>query len=223
MQEPLRTISAFTQLFEARYLERLDAEASELLENIRSAAQRLTALINSLLTYARVGGEYRTWTPIDCQAVLQGTLRDLESTIQESGAEIVSHPLPKVFGDRTQIAQVFQNLIGNSIKYRSPVRPLHVDISSYEEEDHWVIWVKDNGVGFDPKQADRIFRVFTRLHGGEISGTGIGLTLCKKIVESHGGRIWAESTPGQGSTFAFTLPMNAAAAHKRALVAHHPR
>jgi light-regulated signal transduction histidine kinase (bacteriophytochrome) len=163
-------------------------------------------LIEDLLAYSRVGAGGREMQSTDCGAALQRALLNLRAAIEASGATITHGPLPTVTGDGAQLAQLFQNLVGNAIKFRSTDAPC-IDVRAHEQDDAWVVSVKDNGIGIDPQYFERIFIMFQRLHAkAEYSGTGIGLAICKKIIERHGGRIWAESLPGQGCTFCFTLP-----------------
>jgi signal transduction histidine kinase len=208
LQEPLRTINAFSQLLDRRVRGVLSPEDVELLQIIQNAAQRMRGLITDLLAYARLGGSQRTQDLVGMQDVLSAVGEQLKLSISETGSEVTClGSLPEVWGDRTQFVQLFQNLIGNAVKYRHPDRPLRVEISCRQENGEWAFSVKDNGIGFEAGQAELIFGVFKRLHGREIPGTGIGLALCRKIVETHGGRIWATSEPGKGSTFTFTLPV----------------
>ena len=164
-------------------------------------------LINDLLAYSRIATRGKDFEPTDCGAVLDRTLGDLQFAIEDSGAEVTHDPLPTVNADDMQLGQVFQNLIGNAIKFRGEESP-HVHVSAEQKGKEWVFSVRDNGIGIDPEQAERIFVIFQRLHTrDEYPGTGIGLAICKKVVERHGGRIWVESEPGKGSTFYFTIPI----------------
>lgn len=205
LQEPLRMVASYTQLLSDRYHGRLDADADEFIGYAVDGAKRMQALINDLLTYSRAGATTEPHDEVDCEVVLRKTLDNLRVAIQESGAEIHAGHLPVVWGDAMQLGQVIQNLIGNAIKFRGP-DPVKVHISAVELEDAWRFAVSDNGIGVDPKYAERIFVLFQRLHSrDEFPGTGIGLTLCRKIVQHHGGELWLESTPGKGSTFVFTI------------------
>jgi light-regulated signal transduction histidine kinase (bacteriophytochrome) len=162
-------------------------------------------MLADLLAYTKAGGQDLVRAPVDCQALLERVIDGLYAAITESGATITHDSLPTVSGDATQLSQLFQNLISNALKFRSTT-PLHVHISAQPEANHWRFVVRDNGIGIDPSQTERIFRVFQRLHTHkEHPGTGIGLAICQKIVTHHGGRIWVESTPGQGATFYFTI------------------
>ncbi len=206
LQEPLRMVSSFTQLLAQRYTGRLDAQADEFLSYIVDGATRMHTLINDLLEYSRVGTRSEAYQPIECQNVVEHALANLRKAIDETHAVIIHESLPSLSADRTQMVQLFQNLIANAIKYRRDV-PLRVHISASRQGPEWVFSVCDNGIGFESKHAERIFIIFQRLHTREAyPGTGIGLAICKKIVERHGGRIWAESEPGVGSRFIFTIP-----------------
>lgn len=206
LQEPLRMITSYLQLFMRRYGNNLDGEAREFLEFAVDGATRMQKLISDLLAYSRVHTRARPPEPTDSAAVLQQTIQDLQAAITDSNATVTFDELPMVMADATQLGQLFQNLISNAIKYRSDDPP-RIHISAHREGDQWVFAVKDNGIGIDPKYFDRIFAIFQRLHTrDEYPGTGIGLAICKRIVERHGGRIWVESAPGQGCTFFFTLP-----------------
>lgn len=166
----------------------------------------MQALINDLLAYSRVGTRGKPFVPADCAAVLAGVLADLNVALQESGAVVTHAALPSVRADATQLMQLFQNLIANAIKFRGE-RPPEIRVGAERGAGEWVFSVRDNGIGIEPQYFERVFGVFQRLHTRrEYPGTGIGLAICKKIVERHGGRIWVESQPGQGSTFYFTLP-----------------
>jgi len=176
----------------------------------------MQALINALLTYSRVGTQAKKLDPTDCEAVLDDTVAGLRAAIKDSGARITRDPLPTVIGDATQLGQLFQNLIGNGIKFHG-AEPPRIHISCRRDGQWWVFSVKDHGIGFDSKYAERIFVMFQRLHAkGEYPGTGIGLAVCKKIVERHGGEIWVESRPGEGATFYFTIPTNRSGEEGRA-------
>ncbi len=166
----------------------------------------MQALINDLLTYSRVGTQGKDFELIDCEAVLDRTLVNLQAAVQENEAVLTHYPLPTVMADDSQLGQVFQNLIGNAIKYHGDEQP-EVHIGAERKNGVWLFSVRDNGIGIDPEHAERIFLIFQRLHTrAEYSGTGIGLAICKRIVERHGGRIWVESEPGKGSSFYFTIP-----------------
>jgi PAS domain S-box-containing protein len=208
LQEPLRMVASYVQLLARRYKDKLDQDANEFIGFAVDGATRMQALINALLTYSRVGSQAKKFTPTDCEAVLDSTLAGLKTAVEESGAEITRDPLPTVMGDATQLGQLFQNLIGNGIKFRGAERP-RIHVSCQRNGQGWVFSVRDHGIGFDSRYAERIFVMFQRLHAkGEYPGTGIGLAVCKKIVERHDGEIWVESRPGEGATFYFTIPTN---------------
>jgi PAS domain S-box-containing protein len=214
LQEPLRMVASYVQLLARRYQGRLDADADEFITYAVDGATRMQALINDLLAYSRVGTRGKPFEPTDCEAVLDQALANLQMAIQDNDAVVTHDPLPTVMADATQLTQLFQNLIGNAIKFRGE-QPPRVHISAHRQSaienrksDEWAFSVRDNGIGIDPEYHERIFLIFQRLHTREeYPGTGIGLAVCKKIVERHGGRIWVESQPGKGSTFYFTIPM----------------
>ena len=206
LQEPLRTIASYTKLLSRRYSGQLDAKADRFLQYIMEEALRMQALINDLLRYSRVGRQAQNLVRCDGAAVFDIVVRRLQEAIANSGATVTRDELPTVMADETQLVQLFQNLIGNAVKYRSSEPPA-VQVGAECQEGQWLFWVRDNGIGIDPKYAERIFVIFQRLHTQEeYAGTGIGLAIAAKIVERHGGRIWVESQPGQGATFYFTIP-----------------
>ena len=206
LQEPLRMVSSYLQLLERRYADRLDQDAKDFIDFAVDGARRMRQLINDLLTYSRVGTRAKQFAPTDCNEIVTQTVNNLTVAIQETDAHITCDDLPTVVADETQILQLFQNLMGNAIKFHGD-RPPRIHIGVEERDGVWVFSVQDNGIGIRPRDSERIFRIFQRLHGREeYEGTGIGLAVCKKIVERHGGWIWVESEPGQGSTFTFTLP-----------------
>ena len=206
LQEPLRVVAGHAQLFSQRYQGKLDAEADDMIGRVVNGAFRMQQLINDLLIYSRVGTHGKGPQPTDCSAVLDEVLANLKTSIEESGATVTAEPLPSVMADRTQLKQLFQNLIDNAIKYRG-TQPVTVHVRARQHDKEWVFAVQDNGIGIHPDDAQRIFVLFQRLHADEeYPGTGIGLSICQKIVERHGGRIWVESEPYKGSTFYFTLP-----------------
>jgi PAS domain S-box-containing protein len=213
MQEPLRTMTAFAQLLSTNYRGRLDAEADKFLDFIITGAQRMSSLIHDLLAYARLTTENERPSSIALDEDLEAALTHLDQAIAESGASITHDPLPTLAVDRGQMVRLFQNLIGNAVKYRKTDEPSKVHISAEQKGPEWVISVRDNGIGFDPKFASAIFMPFKRLHSAEeYPGTGVGLAICQRIVQAQGGRIWAESAPGEGTTFSFTLPVESRAA-----------
>ena len=206
LQEQLRMISSYTQLLERRYGDKLDQDAKEYIGFAVDGSARMQDLIKGLLAYSRVGSRGGDTEPTDCNAVFDSAMLGLGAAIQESGSEVTTGPLPTVVVDGLQMAQLLQNLIGNAIKYRRE-EPPRIHISAEPAGDEWRFAVEDNGIGFESEYADQIFEIFQRLQTRwEAPGTGIGLAICKKIVERHGGRIWVESEPGKGSTFYFTIP-----------------
>ncbi|RPH92004.1 GHKL domain-containing protein, partial [candidate division KSB1 bacterium] len=206
LQEPLRMMASYAQLLDQRYRGRLDNDADDFIGFITSGAERMRQLIHDLLTFSRVDTRGKPFEPVDCEKVLQEVLHNLQVAVEESGITITHDPLPTIAADDTQMTQLFQNLISNAVKFRSPESP-RVHITASDDEHHWEFAVQDNGIGIESKYFERIFIIFQRLHGQkDHPGTGIGLAICRKIIERHGGRIWVESKPGLGSTFHFTLP-----------------
>ena len=206
LSAPLRAVSGFAERLQKRYKGKLDAEVDQYVSHIVEGTRRMQHLINDLLEYARIGTREKPLVQVDVNAVIEKTLANLTLEIQESGAAITVDQLPTVSADSTQLVQLFQNIIENAIKYRSNTP--HINISAERKNGEWLFQVSDNGIGIDPRQFDRIFEIFQRLHTREeYSGTGIGLAICKKIVERLGGRIWVESKPTEGSSFFFTLPV----------------
>ena len=205
LQEPLRVVTGYLQLLERRYKHKLDADADKYIKFAVEGAAYMEQLINDLLAYSRVSSAPKPFQPTDMQAVLSKVQAILQHAISESGAVITSEPLPAVTADETQMTQLLQNLIVNAIKFRSERRP-EIHVSARREGDRWTFTVRDNGIGIDKQYWDQIFVIFQRLHTREkYQGTGIGLAICKKIVERHGGRIWVDSTPAKGSTFYFSI------------------
>ena len=208
LQEPLRTISNYTQLIQRNYGASLDEKATTFMEHVINASKRLSSLITDLLTYSRASSdENRSFKLVDLHAVVARVVADCRSLIDVSMGTVDIGPLPCVLGDETQLAQVFQNLVSNGLKYRRGEVPSKVQIDCEKDGLSYIIRVRDNGQGFNPEYSELIFGIFKRLHGSEISGTGMGLAICKSIVERHGGRIWAEGKPQQGATIWFTLPI----------------
>ncbi|MGZ7116605.1 MAG: PAS domain-containing sensor histidine kinase, partial [Methanobacterium sp.] len=207
LQEPLRMIGSYLQLLQRKYEGELDDKADKYINFAVDGANRMQNLINDLLAFSRVTTQAREFEPTDCELILNQVLSNLEISIKENKAIIFHDHLPEVMSDSTQLAQVFQNLINNAIKFRSEKAP-KIYISAKQNDNQWLFAVKDNGIGIDSKHLERIFEVFKRLHKRrEYPGTGIGLSICKKIIERHGGHIWVESELGKGSTFYFTIPV----------------
>ena len=207
LQEPLRTVSSYSQLLARRYRGRLDSDADDFIAFMVEGAARMQTLINDLLSFSRIGTRGDPFAPVDGAKILAAAQENLEAAIRESGAVITHEALPPLVADQTQLTQLFQNLFGNAIKFRRPDQAPRIHVSATRQDGAWHLSVRDNGIGIDPQFFERIFILFQRLHAREeYPGTGIGLALCKKIVERHGGRIWVESDPGKGSTFHFTLP-----------------
>ena len=206
LQEPLRMVASYTQLLSRRYQGKLDADADEFIGYAVDGATRMQQLINDLLAYSRVGTRGKPFEPTDCEEILNKALINLRVAIEENNAVVTHDQLPTVAADATQMIQLFQNLIGNAIKFHGDKRP-EVHVGAKHNGNEWLFSVSDNGIGIDPKYHERIFVLFQRLHGKkEYPGTGIGLTVSKKIVERHKGRIWVESQSGNGATFHFTIP-----------------
>ena len=206
LQEPLRMVSSYTQLLAKRYKGKLDSDADEFIAYAVDGATRMQRLIHDLLAYSRVSTKGRDFEAVSMEAVLTYALDNLKKTVEESGAVVTHTTLPTVMGDERQLVQLFQNLLSNAVKFRGE-QPPRVHVSAKAVEGAWLVSVRDNGIGLEPQFAERIFVIFQRLHNREeYSGTGIGLAICKKIVERHGGRIWVESDLGKGATFCFTIP-----------------
>lgn len=224
LKEPLRMVTSYLQLLSRRYKDRLDQDASDFISFAVEGAERMRLLIDDLLAYSRVGSRGRALAPTDCGRVVDTVLQNLRVAIEDSGARIERGELPLLAGDERQLVQLLQNLIANAIKFRGSAPPVvRIDAAALATlrddpsavagltaedcaEDGWLISVADNGIGISPQFFDKIFLIFQRLHQrDEYPGTGIGLAVCKKIIERHGGRIWVDSTPGQGTTFRFTL------------------
>src|SRR6266404_10000177 len=206
LQEPLRTIASFTQLLAKRYGDKLDDKAREFIGFAVDGSKRMQTLINDLLSFSRVGTQGKALVSVSTDAVLDAVLKHLKRGIEESRAIITRDPLPVVLADELQLSQIMQNLIGNAIKFRRGDGSATVHIGAARTASGWNISVRDNGIGVAPEHGDRIFVIFQRLHTKtQYPGTGIGLAICKKIAERHGGRIWLEPTPGGGSTFVFSI------------------
>ena len=205
LQEPLRMVSSYTQLIARRYKGKLDADADEFIAFAVDGANRMQRLILDLLAYSRVNTAGRQFEPTAMETVLKAALNNLTNAVKESQAIITHDPLPAVMGDDKQLAQLFQNLLSNAVKFGG-AQPPRIHISAKQADGEWLFSVRDHGIGIDPQYADRIFVIFQRLHTREeYPGTGIGLAICKKIIERHGGRMWVESELGKGATFYFTL------------------
>ena len=215
MQEPLRMIASYLQLIERRYSDRLDADGHEFIGFAVEGAKRMQALINDMLAYSRVGTKARAPAPVEAAELMRAVREQLRLAIQESGAEIELGDLPRVHGDAAQLVQLLQNLLSNALKFRGPAAP-RIRIDCGAVAGGWCFSVRDNGIGIAPEHAERIFLMFQRLHSrSAYPGTGIGLALCKRIVERHGGRIWVEPADGGGSVFKFTLARDGQQAEER--------
>jgi PAS domain S-box-containing protein len=205
LQEPLRTISNFSELIQKKYRSRLDNKADEYFNYIVHSAERMRVLIKDLLDYSRIGRQ-KDKEQVDCNSILSNTQKDLAVMVNETGASIISGPLPVIAGYPTEIKLLFQNLISNAIKFRKKDASPSLEITSEKKDNHWQFTFKDNGIGIEKKYYEKIFVIFQRLHNrNEYEGSGIGLAHCKKIVELHGGNIWLESEPGTGTAFHFTI------------------
>jgi len=205
LQEPLRTITSYLELLQQQYQSKLDAQANEHIQFIVNAADHMRQLVLDLLGFAQVARSEMNRSEVSVEAALSSVLLNLQLAIESSQARISFDHLPVVFADGTQLAQLLQNLISNAIKYRGQAAP-RIHLSAREAGPEWVFSIQDNGIGIDMKHAEHIFTVFKRLHGSKYPGTGVGLAICKRIIDRHNGRIWVESEPGAGSTFYFTLP-----------------
>jgi len=206
LKKPLQSIEGFAKLLARRYKGKLDAKADEFIEYIGSGVKRMQMFIKDLLEYSQVGAKEKKFKPTDCSGVVQKAVGNLQAAIEESNAVVTYDELPTVMVDTPQMISLLQNLIDNAIKFRGEEAP-RIHISAERKGDEWVFSIRDNGIGIDPKDSERIFGMFQRLHGStDYPGTGIGLAICKKIIERHGGRVWLESEAGKGSTFYFTMP-----------------
>jgi PAS domain S-box-containing protein len=207
LQEPIRVVSSYVQLLDRKYHGKLDEKADSYIHYAVEGAERMHNLIVGLLEYSRISRQGDEFRPVDLNSVFSAAVSNLSASIRENNASITKDDLPAVSGDKAQLERLFQNLIGNSVKFRRKDVPPVVHVSAKREDADWVFSVRDNGIGIEPQYFDRVFQIFQRLHSrGEYPGTGIGLSICKQIVDRHHGRIWIESTPGQGSTFLFTIP-----------------
>jgi len=206
LQEPLRSVSGFLQLLEKRYETELDEDALRYIQRAVGASKRMQEMIQSLLAYSRIGTKGQPFRDVDCNEVVRKVLENLKDAVTRENADVSCGPLPVVPGDEIQLIQLFQNLVSNALKYNKETVP-EVRIRAEERDRNWLFAVEDNGIGIDPRFSERIFQIFQRLHGRtEYSGTGIGLAVCRKIVERHNGEIWAEPGSDRGSVFRFTLP-----------------
>ncbi|MBJ6724182.1 sensor histidine kinase [Geomesophilobacter sediminis] len=207
LQEPLKTITSYTELLALKYRERLDQQADIYMKFMLESTEHMKVMITDLLTYSRLGTRAKPFGPVLMGGVVDLALESLTQSLQEAGAEIEREELPEVAGDQMQLLQLIQNLIGNAIKFRKKETPVRIRISAQRQGNDWLFGVHDNGIGIAPRFSIEIFDVFRRLHTRqEYQGSGIGLAICRKVVERHGGRIWVESAPGEGSSFFFSLP-----------------
>jgi light-regulated signal transduction histidine kinase (bacteriophytochrome) len=205
LQEPLRMVKSYTQMFERRYKDKLDEGANDFIHFTVEGVERMENFIRDMLLYSQSASGALDLLECSSRAAVETALAELTEAVAESGTVVQCGDLPQVTGDCLRLSQVFRNLIGNAIKYRSEAPP-RIKISATQQRDRWVFAVEDNGVGIEKQYTDAVFALFKRLHGREKAGSGVGLAVCKEIVERHGGIIWVESTPGKGSTFYFTLP-----------------
>jgi PAS domain S-box-containing protein len=206
LKKPLQSIESFAKLLSRRYKDKLDSKADEFISYIVAGVQRLQMLIKDLLEYSQIETKAKNIKPTDCSLIVKEAMNNLKTAIDESNALVIYNKLPTIMSDPQQLISLFQNLIDNAIKFRSNKSP-RVQISAERKENEWLFSIRDNGIGIDPKNFEKLFVMFQRLHGSaDYPGTGIGLSICKKIVERHGGRIWLESETAKGSTFYFTIP-----------------
>jgi len=211
LQEPLRMVSSYLQLLDRRYKDKLDSDAEDFINFAVDGAQRMHKLIADLVSYSRINTRGSEFAPTDFNHVLDGALASTNESVRESAAIITRDALPTLVADGGQMEQLFRHLIDNALKFQNGRRP-RVHIGAERRANEWTFFVRDNGIGIDPELVDRIFLVFQRLHGrGEYPGTGMGLAICRRIVERRGGRIWVESELGKGSTFYFTMPQRSEA------------
>ncbi|HRJ59648.1 MAG TPA: ATP-binding protein, partial [Azospirillaceae bacterium] len=209
LRQPLRTVNSYAALLERELGAAVSDDAKEFIGFIRDGAKRMDRLVVDLLEYSRVGRNCAPFSPVSTATTAQDAVANLNAALLESGGAVVISPdLPTVRGDESELLRLFQNLIGNAIKYRHPDRPPQIVVTAESQDDHLLFSVADNGIGVAPQHFERIFGIFQRLHGPSdgVEGTGVGLALCKKIVEHHGGRIWVESAPAEGCVFRFSLP-----------------
>ena len=207
MQEPLRMIASFSNILGAEYNAKLDKEGQEYIRIVTESAIRMQGMVNDLLEYARIGNNDMRFSIINATDELKHVLENLSASIQYEGAQITYDPLPKIKGNPVQFMRLLQNLIGNGLKYQMESATAYIHITAEDQGDHWLFSIRDNGIGIEEEHRNQIFEPYKRLHTWEeYKGTGIGLAVCKKIVENHGGKIWVTSEPGKGSVFYFTLP-----------------
>jgi light-regulated signal transduction histidine kinase (bacteriophytochrome) len=220
LQEPLRAVTGFVTLLRDRYRGKLDDEADKLVDLALDGANRMSQFIQDLLAYSRVETHGKQPEPTPCERSLETAFANLQTNIANRNAKITHDPLPVVMADGAQLTQLFQNLIGNAVRFCRDNVPPEIHVGANRHGDQWVLSVKDNGIGIPRDQYDRVFEVFERLHGQKkYPGTGIGLVICRKIVERHGGRIWVESVVGEGTTFYFTLPDTGGSAARATAIA----
>jgi signal transduction histidine kinase len=215
LQEPLRTIAGYVDLLETRHRDKFDQEATEFFGFIVSAVNRMRQLIDDVLVFSRAGANLQARGTVDCDQLLQSVLTSLKATMEERKAVVTHDPLPVIIADGSKLEQVFSNLLSNAFKFCGTAAP-HVHIGSTQDESNWIFSVRDNGIGIEPEYHKNIFNLFERLHGSsKYPGTGIGLAVCKKAIEAHGGTIWVDSQPGAGATFFFTIPRTGTTNHGR--------
>ena len=206
LREPLRMVSSYLGLLNLRYKQNLDEDARDFIRFAVEGAARVHSLVEDLSIYSLLGTRALCREPVDCADLVRGVIKYLSFAIAETGAKVTVGPLPTVPGDAAQLSQVFRNLIANALKFRGTT-PLNIDVTAQLRQGEWLFAIRDNGIGFSMEHAARIFDIFRRLHSrDQYPGTGIGLAICKRIVERHGGDIWAESTVGRGAEFRFTIP-----------------
>jgi light-regulated signal transduction histidine kinase (bacteriophytochrome) len=206
LREPLRMVSSYLQLLERRYKDKLDSDAEDFIHFAVDGAQRMHTLIGDMVSYSRINTRAGAFEPTDFNEVLERALATTGEAAKSAGAVIKRDPLPTLVADASQLEQLFRHLIDNALKFQNGRRP-RVHIGAEQRDGEWEFFVRDNGIGIDPQYSERVFVIFQRLHTrAEYPGTGIGLSVCKKVIERHGGRIWFESQPGAGTTFSFTLP-----------------
>lgn len=215
LRAPLRMVSGFIDLLARRYKGKLDEKADEYIAHAISGTERMSALLHDLYVYSRVGTEEKPFSAVELGSLLRGAVENLKELIDENGAIVTNDELPWADGDDIQLVQLFQNLIANAIKFRKNDATPRIHVSVQCKEGEWVVGIRDNGIGIEPRHYEHIFAIFQRLHSAdEYPGTGLGLALCRKIVSRHGGRIWVESIPGQGSIFYFTIPVRVKLRHE---------